>query len=297
MPKPDPELTVARLDLGLPYAIRPAQMLASMKVLLRRARRPWSEPEDCTFVVSFPKSGRTWHRLMLGYYLARASGAPASSAFKVGRMCRRAGIKPVHYSHNDAGFKDGLSPSSRLVASPRLWKRRDVLFLVRNPRDVLVSAYHHATLRSSTRFHGSISQFIRKPETGIAKVMKAYNAWYENRELAASYRIHSYEEMHCDPAAVLTSSLEFFGLPAVDPCLVDEAVEFCRFENMQRYERLDLFGVKQLRNERGEAPAAKVREGRVGSHATALSADDLAFIEAHIASVGDPFARYYQVSS
>lgn len=277
-----------------PFPERPGKMLATIKTLLRRTRWPWQEPEDCTFVLSFPKCGRTWHKLMVGYYLARLSGASERSAFKVARLCSRVGIKPVQYSHNDTGFKDGLPPSSRLVASPYLWKGRPVLFLVRNPRDVLVSAYHHATLRSSTRFHGTISEFIRRPDTGIAKVLSAYNRWHDNLGLAAAYRVHSYEEMHRDAGAVLTSSLEFFGLTAIEAALVDDAVEFCRFDKMQSYERLDLFGAKQLRNDPGDPLAAKVREGRVGSYKGVLAPADLDFIESTIARIGDPFAEYYR---
>jgi hypothetical protein len=265
-------------------------MLASLKAMLRQLAN--RAPDEYTFVISFPRSGRTWHRLMAGYYLARLTGAAEDNAFRIAKMCTRARLNPVCYSHNDTGFKDGLKPSSRFVASPRLWQGHNVLFLVRNPRDVLVSAYHNATSRSS-RFHGTLSEFVRKPETGVAKVMKAYNTWHANRHLAASHRIHSYEEMHRDPAAVLRSRLEFFGLKSFDDTLLADAVQFCRLENMRHYERSDRFKVKQLRNTSGLPVGAKVREGGVGASATVLSAVDRAFIDAHIVKVGDPFADYY----
>jgi alcohol sulfotransferase len=229
---------------------------------------------------------------MVGYYLARLTGAKEDQAFRVAGMCRRAGLAPLVYSHNDAGFKDGLKPSSRVVASPRLWAGHDVLFLVRNPRDVLVSAYHHATSRSG-HFSGSIAAFIRKPETGIAKVLAAYDRWHANLALARSFRIHSYEEMHRDPQAVLRSSLEFFGLPRVDADLLADAVAFCSLENMKRYEEQDLFKSKMMRNDGGSSQGAKAREGKVGSHVTVLSAEDRAFIDEYVARVGDPFAPYY----
>lgn len=266
-------------------------MLADLKIIFRR-RLAKKASADCFFVISYPKAGRTWHRLMVGYYLARLTAARKGEAFNISRMCRRAGLRPVIYSHNDTGFKDGLKPSSRLVASPRLWEGHDVLFLVRNPRDVLVSSFHHATSRSS-HFEGTISQFIRKPETGIAKVMRAYNSWHSNLRLAASCRVHCYEEMHSDPAAVLRSSLEFFGVTTLDDTLLAEAVEFCRLENMRRYEQANMFEAKQMRNDSGMTQGSKVREGRVGSFATDLSAADRDFIDAYIAAVGDPFASYY----
>jgi hypothetical protein len=267
-------------------------MLSELRILWRR-RFGKQPPEDAAFVISYPKCGRTWHKLMVGYYLARLTGAPDDQAFRVAAMCRRAGLPPLVYSHNDAGFKDGLKPSSRLVGSPQLWRGRDVLFLVRDPRDVLVSAYHHASSRSF-HFAGSLGDFIRRPDTGIAKVMAAYRSWHDNAHLARRRRVHSYEEMHRDPAAVLRSSLEFFGLSECDEGLIADTVGFCSLGNMKRYEEKDLFRSKMMRNEAGLAEGAKAREGKVGAHLAALSSKDRAYIDAFIAKAGDPFAEYYR---
>jgi hypothetical protein len=92
------------------------------------------------------------------------------------------------------------------LASPELWRGKDVLLLIRNPRDVLVSAYHHYQFRTAT-FRRPISDFIRRPETGIAKILAAHHRWHDNRSLAASFRVASYERMHRSPEAVLRETL------------------------------------------------------------------------------------------
>jgi len=275
------------------WAYQPVRQLArAMGVWERRHRNEFAYDRERSdvLVVSIPKSGRTWHRLMLGYYLARSCGEAEDRALKLVHLCRKARTKRVSYSHNGVSFLDWLPASSPVVASPELWSGKEVLLLVRDPRDVLVSAYHHYQFRTAT-FQRPISDFIRRPETGIAKLMTAHHRWHDNRRFAASFQVASYECMHQDPNAVLRQTLSLIGLTEVDEALIGETVEFCRFEKMQQYEATDRFGSARLRNESGDARSAKVREGRVGSYRSHLSQEDQSFIDDYIGRAGDPFAE------
>jgi hypothetical protein len=239
-------------------------------------------------VISFPKSGRTWHRVMLGRYLAKSSGRSERDAFALDKLCAAANIQPIAYSHNGANFDDGLLPTHPLFAAPALWQDRSVLLIVRNPKDILVSAYHHARFRNLT-FAGTLSEFVRDPRTGISKIMAALSRWHGNRSLASSFDVVSYEGMHRTPEQILRSTLLRAGVSHIDDALVSETVEFCRFEKMQEYERTDYFMTGRLSNPSNDPRANKVRVGRVGGYRDHLSAADEAFIEDHVRSVGDPF--------
>ena len=244
-------------------------------------------------VISVPKSGRTWHRLMLGYYLARCCGEPDTRSLKLARLCRKAGTRRVGYSHNGVSFLDWLPASNPVVASSDMWRGKHVLLIVRNPRDVLVSAYHHYQFRTAT-FRRPISEFIRRPETGITKILTAHHRWHRHQGLAASFQVAAYEEMHAAPHSVLRDTLELIGIVTPSEDLIAETVEFCRFEKMQKYEAADRFGSARLRNEVGDQNAAKVREGRIGSYKDHLSEADQRYIADYVASVGDPFEAYYE---
>jgi hypothetical protein len=247
------------------------------------------------FVLSVPKAGRTWHRVMLGYYLTRLIDCDPRKALELSFLSQRAGLKQITYTHNGAGYSDRLPVSSSLVASPLEWAGRDVLLIVRNPADVLVSAYYYVRFREG-RFEGSLSDFIRQQNTGIVKLLAAVNRWYDNRHLARSFEVVSYEQMHRNPGQALRQALHFAGVREIDQELVAEAVEFAGIENMRRYEDEDYFGSEILRKEVMDLRGRKVREGRVGS-SRELKEEDRAVIEEAIQRFGNPFAQYSETGA
>jgi hypothetical protein len=242
------------------------------------------------FVISLPKSGRTWHRLMLGHYLTRMLGRDTNSALKLDLLCEAAGIPRIAYSHNGSSFVDKLSPASKAVASPVEWRGKKVLLLVRDVRDVLVSAYFHCRFRDGS-FQGSVSEFVRHPFVGIEKALSALNRWHDKRHLAASFDVVSYESMRRDPAATLENALFFAGLEKPDRGLVEEAVKFTTMENLQRLEQSNFFSSEIMQNASGDPRARKVRSGKVGGFREHLSEEDLRFIEEAENRMGNPY-RY-----
>jgi hypothetical protein len=240
------------------------------------------------FVISIPKSGRTWHRLMLGYYLTRVLEADPKHSLRLGELCERSGISAVTYSHNGTSLTDKLPPTSRLVASPVEWKNGKVFLLQRDSRDVLVSAYFHCRYRQKS-FDGSISQFIRNPFVGVVKILTAFNRWNETKHLALDFEILSYEDMRTNPAEALRKTLRFFGIEHPDEAHVNEAVEFTRMENLQKLETANYFGSVEMQNKSNDPRARKVRQGKVGGFREHLSQDDLDFIAEKEAELANPF--------
>ena len=241
-----------------------------------------------TFVLSFPKCGRTWHRLLVGFYLTTMLNEDPRRALELSYLCSKAGLKRLQYTHNGSNPTDRLPTTSQIVGSPVLWRDRDVLVLVRDPCDVMVSAYHHVSKREF-RYDGTLSEFIREPTYGIAKYLTALNRWYQYRHLAKNFTVVSYESMHQDPAAALRQILELIEVTKPDEKLVGLAVNFTSFDKMRGYESENYFNAPLMSKQSDDPDAAKVRIGRVGSSRDVLSPDDLAFIDAEIIRLGMPF--------
>lgn len=243
-----------------------------------------------SFILSLPKSGRTWQRVMLGYYLARATGLDPRCAMQLDMLCAKAEIPSISYTHNWTSFSDKLPLTSKLVASPIEWQNKKVLLLVRDLRDVLVSAWFHCRYRERS-FDGTISEYIRNPFVGMDKLLTGLNRWHNNRALARSFSVTYYEDMCHDPATSLRKVLAFAGVRDLDNSLVDETVEFTKFDNLQRLEASDFFNSVEMRNPSNCPEARKIRSGQIGQYIEHLSGDDLAYLEERERLMPNPFAN------
>ncbi len=248
--------------------------------------------KDALVVMSFPKAGRTWHRVLLGYYLAVKSGVPETDALKLHGLCDRLALPRIGYSHGGAAFSDGLPSAHPSVADPELLRGKRVLFLIRDPRDILVSAFFHARDRKEVWSLG-LSEFIRNDRTGINKVLSAYSRWFGSAQLAEAFDVIAYEDMHADAGEALRRTLRFAGARQIDESVVARAVEFTRFENMRQMEERDYFDDKVLRATGSSAESRKVRSGRVGGFSDYLSDEDLELIANEIRKTGGPMADRY----
>lgn len=241
------------------------------------------------FILSFPKCGRTWHRLLLGRYLAGITGSYTKDSLKLVKLSELAGAKRPYYSHNATSPTQRVPASHELVGSPIEWAGKDVIVLVRDPRDVMVSMYFHLKFREE-KFGGTISEFLRSGDVGVARMTAAWERWHANRHLAKSMLVQSYEEMHRDPKRILRQVLQVLGLNSFDEKAASEAVQFTSFENLRKLEEKSYFNSSLLTNESGNPNGAKVREGKVGGYKEHLSAADIAYIEDAVRAIGDPFA-------
>jgi hypothetical protein len=248
-------------------------------------------PAD-VYVVSFPKSGRTWHRILLGNYLAREADVDLRESMKLNELCLKLGKPTFAYSHNGANFKDHKHPLHPDVADNKLWRDQRVILLLRDVRDILTSAYFHARYRRKT-FHGSIGEFVRNPLIGAEKVLTAYNKWKQNIEICKDCLVLSYEGLHRDTGGCLTRTLEFGGHGDVNKERVAQSVEFCRPENMRELERINYFNSLKLKPGKDKSSlGAKVRTAKVGDYTNHLTPDDVAFIEGLEEKIGNPFKMY-----
>lgn len=241
---------------------------------------------DDIIIVSYPKSGRTWQRVMLCHYINSVYLDQEARSLNINTLTRRAGLPRISYSHNGSNLRHALPVGHWMVGDPLIWWGRKIILLLRDPRDLLVSAYMHAINRSNT-FRGSLSQFIRHPCMGIEKVLTTYQRWDARKSLASSVLVQTYEMMHCQPEAALREVLGFAGIP-VDIRAVENAAEFARFENLKAKEREGYFIGKAMRSGRGGEAGMKIRSGKVGGFADHMRGEDLDYIRSAALRIGAP---------
>jgi hypothetical protein len=230
------------------------------------------------YIASFPKSGRTWHRVILGSYYCLLKDLDLKLAAEPQKIALKHKLPYAKYTHDGANFDNHHAPDDPSVAPADGWNNKPVIIILRDIRDTLTSAYFHAHFRQKV-FVGSISEFIRQPSTGADKILSAWSRWEDALTHASRSLVITYEDMHRDTVATMESTLNFIGITPVDHELLSQAIDFSKADNLRKLERNNFFESGRLRTEQS-APkeAMKVRSATIGDHQNHLSAEDLTYI-------------------
>lgn len=208
--------------------------------------------------ISFPKSGRTWVR----YMVATLGHADA-----------------LEFQHDGFEFNDGSLPPHNFDLNARLARYgagAKVIYMDRDPRDVIVSLYHQVTgrFRDFFAYEGDISAFIRDDYFGAAVLARFRALWAD--VLAQRDFLHvRYESLHEDTPRELKRVVSYLGL-ASDDARIADAVQLGKIESMRALEASGAFAEPWLRPRNG---FAKVRRGEVGAFRDELSAADVAYLD------------------
>ncbi len=243
---------------------------------IRRQRR-FKRTNVC--LVSHPKSGRTWLRVMLCRYFQGKYQLKDCSMVDVQRVSESAGVLSTCFSHDQASLRSRLM-YDELVFATNKYADKKVIFLARDLKDTIVSTYHQATKRNVV-FEGGISDFVKDERFGARKIARFYKIWMENRKVPREFLWISYEQLHEDSSGVLRRVLQFMG--EIDVCekSLALAVDSGRFDNMRKVEASADAGSSLLRpGNVADKNSYKTRKGKVGGYKDELSEEDIAFVDA-----------------
>jgi hypothetical protein len=186
-------------------------------------------------------------------------------------------------------------PAHEPEVAPSLFLRyigdRRRVFLVRDPRDTVVSHYFQVSKRARRQADyepGAIGDFVRDPLLGVERIlgfMRACAASLE--EDPGPALVLSYEILHRDATGALGSALGFFGASIGEDDL-GAAVEYGHFANMQRLEHegaLDGGNRRLAARDPSDPDSFKTRRGEIGAYREYLVEEDVAFVEERMAAL------------
>jgi hypothetical protein len=234
------------------------------------------------FVLSFPKTGRTWLRVLLGKALALHHGLQDAEVIELDQLARAIPSLPrIRFKHDD---NPHFKAPHELVDFKYEYRDRKVVLLVRDPRDTLVSAYFQMTKREdSYRFEGTLADFLRCPRGSWDTMIRFYNIWADQRSAPAAFLLVRYEDLHADAARELRRVLEFLGYRDVAEQTIQAAVEFSRFENMRKMEQSNSLSSGRLKPGDAKDPESfKTRKGKVGGYVDYLDGEQIAELNARL---------------
>lgn len=214
---------------------------------------------DRTHIISYPNSGRTWLRVMLAELGARPRFFHAESKAR------------LELTASDMGKGIGQSAG---------WR---VLFLVRDPRDTVVSNYAQVTKRQKL-WEGDLKGFIRHPRHGIEKIIAFHLAYIAASDrFANGFHVEAYESMRADTEAALARIASFLRIPFLGEREIAAIAEASRFEVMQQKEQTGElfanFGSRFTPSEIDDPAERKVRRGKIGGYREDMDEEDIAYCD------------------
>lgn len=230
-------------------------------------------------LASYPKSGRTWFRFILSLYLEKTFSLKMEpnlqSMFTIIPnldMDAERGLPAFAFKEHQP--KLPLITVSHLPYSKARFRSHPIIFMVRDPRDVMVSAYFHAT-RQKHRFSGSIDSFLRDPYQGMAALTHYLNSWSTALQ-ANRHIVISYEALSRDPQGQTDRALGLLGIRRNLRAL-DDAIDAARFQNMQKLELQT--GLPGHDYDLDDTESRRMRRGIVGGFPDYLSVQQINFID------------------
>ncbi len=218
-------------------------------------------------IVSFPRAGRTWLLTLIGLTTCHYKGLPIEQA-----MVERKKLVDATHDKTDKSLK---VHADDLKMDPDFMGKK-VLFLRRDPRDILVSAHLHATKRKGN-YEGTLSEYIRDPRYGIAKIRKFTDMWFENQWLPESFMTISYERLLLHTEDELTDICRFLRIPWSEES-IDKAVLDATIENLREKEASGFFieGVGKPKHPE-DIDTYYHRKGGSGGYVNYMTKEDIAY--------------------
>jgi hypothetical protein len=265
--------TVKAIFDGLKSTLRTRLINLSQVDALRNTAH--SPRHDDLYVVSFPKSGATWMNFLMANLHLQMSGIERTVTFF-----------NVHDFIPDVQTTRYIGNSTLSFPGYRVMKSHSdfnsnylkVIYVVRDPRDTLVSYFHFLT--SLGQFDGTLSELVRSPEFGISAWVRHTQGWL-NSPASLSIEFLRYEDLLSKPDQVLQRVYKLLGHNIPESAL-QAAIEASSFTNMRQSELEWNYGGRPTILDK---EMKFMRSGRSGDGKQSLSAADLDHIWAAASSV------------
>lgn len=205
---------------------------------------------------------------------------------------------PVVRLTHDIGETGRPEPFELLPArfNPKRYLSKKNVFVLRNPRDVLVSYYFQKVEREP--FLGGkrvaptdLEEFIHDPCFGIRKIVAFYNCWAPVlKQYDSNFLIVRYEELLQETEINFAKIVSFLAGSVSEDCLVD-AIRFSSFEECKarETERMRKSGLDVETNRN----ALKFRAGKADGYKGTLSEEQTKYVDDYIHQNLDSFYDYY----
>jgi Sulfotransferase domain len=192
-------------------------------------------------IQSYPKTGNTWARFLLGNYFQIINKSPDTILLEGDReennRLREFGL-PAFFATHAPLLWEGQTARDLSYEEVVLPYRSDtIILMIRYPLDAVLSHYmqHHFGRGHETRQKfASFFEFATDSVFGVEKAIQYYNIWADALDREHIFPL-KYEQLRIATLETVRSLLSFLGLPCEESALT-QAIERSSFGAMRKME-------------------------------------------------------------
>ena len=258
--------------------------------LVRWARRVKRARAADYYLLSFPKVGRTWVRVMLGHLLAEHFGVPELAAGELGdRTYRHPGVPRILAKHDGNPHRataDAIDPDRSEYAGTR------VILMIRDLRDAAVSNYFQVTRREGA-FQGDLATWLRAPRGSVDSMLRYYSVWARQRDVPQALPVAALRGRARGRAARVATHRRLHRVARRERGGHCARRGLCNLRaDAPARSRTPADGTPLAPGRQGDPESFKARRGKVGGYVEYLTADDAAWLAGRMRAELDPFYGY-----
>jgi Sulfotransferase domain len=233
------------------------------------------KPDDVV-IVSYPKSGSTWLRFVMAHLLCKTFSRQHQ---EVDFLQMQLMVPEISLDAYQNGVNFQSLPSPRMMRSHALYNPRfpRVVYMLRDPRDVLVSYYYH--FQKFHNFGGTLLDFM---QSDVRKVEwdQHVNSWiFENPSLR-NLCVIRYEDMLSDAFIEVQKIIRFASLDRT-PAEIRRAIEKSGFDELRELEEKKGLGYVEDQNKE----IRFIREGKKGGWQESFGEAEKAYVKEKLGTI------------
>jgi len=236
----------------------------------------WKSTDERTYMNSFPRCGRHWVMIILVKYFRELYNIPDDKKNIMELWKFKLDCPDIPFLAVDHDDLPCYKESHQLAHSRKKSKNLNIIFLIRDPRDVMVSNYFW-TFKSKLPKENLIDKLrdwvINNKMGGLETLIEYYNIWAENINVPKKFMLLKYEDLAVEAENEIYRVLKFMNAE-INNEYIKKAVEFGRFENVHKLEKMRIY--EHLKHRDLNDPETYVtRKGKVGGYVDYLSKKEI----------------------
>jgi len=259
---------------------------------LDRLRKYSNTKSFDAFIISYPKSGRTW----LQKIIIEAVRIEAKSTFDlvdVSLLNEEVSSFPYMLStHAGSSWEEVVMDNEEIKKDD--WEKYNhgkIVFLYRDPRDVLVSQYYHIRHRSGYESFPK-EGMIDNPNVGLLKIIGFMNKWLEySRKYPDTVLNIAYDDLKLNTYENLAALFDHINYK-VSKESINTAIENTTLAKMRQAESGNADNPWSTTKKKGNPNSFHSRKGIVGEYKTFFTEEEIAHINKIISENLDSAFNY-----